>query len=117
MMEWIIAIVLLFGSFFSLLTSISLVRLPDFYTRIQALTKASTFGLGLILTALILFFDDIVVTPKALLIVFFVFLTNPVSAHMLGRAAYFVGVPLWDETMIDELKGRYNLSTHELRGE
>jgi multicomponent Na+:H+ antiporter subunit G len=38
------------------------------------------------------------------LIVAFVFLTAPISAQMIGRAAYYVGVPLWKGTTLDELQ-------------
>lgn len=99
------SILLFIGSVFCLLTSIGLLRFPDFYTRLQALTKASTFGLGLISLAVIFYFENLAVSPQAFLILAIVFITNPVGGHMLGRAAYFVGVPLWKETLVDELKG------------
>ena len=44
-------------------------------------------------------------------------LTAPVSAHVLGRAAYFVGVPLWEGTQSDELRDRYDREDHTLVGE
>ena len=44
----------------------------------------------------------------------FVFLTAPVAAHMIARASYFVGVPLWEGTIIDELRGHYDRRTHRL---
>ena len=116
MKEIIASFFLFMGSLFCFLTSIGIIRLPDFYMRIQALTKTATFGLGLILFSLIFPFRDIVVTPRALIILFFIFLTNPVSAHMLGRAAYFVKVPLWKGTITDELEGKYDHETHQLRG-
>jgi multicomponent Na+:H+ antiporter subunit G len=33
---------------------------------------------------------------------------------MIGRAAYFVGVPLWSGTITDELHGHYDMKTHRL---
>ena len=42
------------------------------------------------------------------------FLTAPIAAHMIGRDAYFVGVPLWERTVLDELKNRYNTHTNTL---
>ena len=47
----------------------------------------------------------------------FIALTAPVSAHVLGRAAYFVGVPLWEGTQSDELRDRYDREDHTLVGE
>ena len=41
-------------------------------------------------------------------------LTAPVAAHMIGRAAYFDKTPLWNGTKFDELKGKYDESTHDL---
>ncbi len=51
-----------------------------------------------------LHFQELGVTTKAILTIIFVFLTAPVAAHMLGRAAYRRGTPLWDHTVVDELK-------------
>jgi multicomponent Na+:H+ antiporter subunit G len=47
-------------------------------------------------------------------VVVFVFVTAPVGAHMIGRAAYLSGVPLWEGTLSDDLKGRYDAQTHSL---
>jgi multicomponent Na+:H+ antiporter subunit G len=44
----------------------------------------------------------------------FIFATAPVAGHILGRAAYLAGVPLWLGTLGDELRGRYARETHEL---
>jgi multicomponent Na+:H+ antiporter subunit G len=60
---------------------------------------------------------EIGVGARALATVFFVFLTAPVAAHMIGRAAYVVGVPLWNGTIVDELHGRYERQTDELPNE
>jgi hypothetical protein len=51
---------------------------------------------------------------RALATSVFFLLTAPVSAHLVGRASYFLGVPLWEGTVIDELRGRYDLRTHRL---
>jgi multicomponent Na+:H+ antiporter subunit G len=49
--------------------------------------------------------------------ILFLFITAPLGAHMLARAAYFDGVPLWKGTVIDELKDRYDRKAHALEGE
>jgi multicomponent Na+:H+ antiporter subunit G len=46
------------------------------------------------------------VTTRAVLVIAFFFLTAPVGAHMIARAAYAVGVPLWEGTITDELRDR-----------
>ena len=64
-----------------------------------------------------IYFNDFAITIRVISIIAFVTLTIPVAAHMIGRAAYFDGVPLWDKTEIDELRGHYYLPTHELERE
>jgi multicomponent Na+:H+ antiporter subunit G len=114
MSEIIMAALLVTGGAFLLLASIGIVRMPDLYSRIQAATKAATLGVGCIILALAIHFVDLGITVRALLVIAFLFLTQPVAAHMIGRAAYFVGVPLWEHTIIDELRGRYDAATHSL---
>ena len=53
------------------------------------------------------YFPDIGVTVRVLAITLFVFLTAPVSAHMIGRAGYQVGVKFWKGTVQDDLKDKY----------
>ena len=93
------------GAVLMLLAALGVVRMPDLFSRMQAATKASTLGVGCMMLAVAVHFADLAVTTRAVLIVAFVFLTAPVSAHMIGRAAYYVGVPLWEGTTLDELRG------------
>jgi multicomponent Na+:H+ antiporter subunit G len=60
--------------------------------------------------------NDFGVAVRAVLTIAFFFLTAPVAAHMIGRAAYFIGVPLWQGTIVDELSGHYDRRTHGLAG-
>jgi multicomponent Na+:H+ antiporter subunit G len=105
---------MLIGAIFALLAAIGIVRMPDLLMRMQVATKASTLGVACLLLSVAIFYDDVGVTSRALLVIIFVFLTAPVAAHMIGRAAHFVGVPLWEGTIIDELHGRYDPHTHFL---
>lgn len=114
MSEWIMTALMITGGAFLLLAAIGIIRMPDLYSRIQAATKAATLGVGCIILALAIHFVDLGITVRALLVIAFLFLTQPVAAHMIGRAAYFVGVPLWENTIMDELRGRYDASTHAL---
>ena len=107
----------LFGVFFNLITAIGVVRLPDVYTRMHASTKAGTLGVGCIVIACASCFGSLAIAAKALLIVAFIFLTAPVSGHLIGRAAYLVKTPMWDRTERDELAGCYDPVTHELHAE
>lgn len=103
MRDTLVALLLGGGAFFTLVAAIGVVRMPDIYIRLSAASKASTLGAGLILTTVALFFDSAAVTGKVVAIIAFTLLTAPVAAHMLGRAAYFSGVPLWEKTVRDEL--------------
>jgi multicomponent Na+:H+ antiporter subunit G len=102
------------GATLMLLAAVGVVRMPDLYSRMQAATKASSLGSGCLLLAVAVHFADLAITVRVLLIVVFILLTAPVSAHVIGRAAYFVGVPLWEGTAVDQLRGRYDRRTHTL---
>lgn len=114
MNEIIRNVLMLIGASFLLLAAIGIIRMPDLYSRIQAATKAATLGIGCLILALAVHFGDTGITVRALLVIAFFFLTAPVAAHVIGRAAYFVGVPLWEGTIINELHGRYHIDTHTL---
>jgi len=92
------------GTAFLVLASVGILRLPDLYCRASATTKAATLGVGFLLVAAALRFEDAQVTMRAAATVAFLLLTAPVAAHMIARAAYFRGVGLWDGTVKDELK-------------
>lgn len=117
MSEGLAWILMYAGALFLLLAAVGIFRFPDLYSRMQAATKGATLGIALMLLGVAVYFDDLGVTTRALLVIVFFFLTAPVAAHMLGRAAYILGVPLWEGTIGDELKGRYNLKTHVLRSD
>jgi multicomponent Na+:H+ antiporter subunit G len=114
MKEWITAILMLLGAAFMLLAAIGITRMPDVYTRMQPATKAATLGVGCMLLAVAVHFSEVGVTMRALAGIAFVVLTAPVAAHMIGRAAYLLGLPMWEGTKVDELKGRYNPKTGHL---
>ncbi|WP_437728284.1 monovalent cation/H(+) antiporter subunit G [Sorangium sp. So ce861] len=80
------------GTFFMFMASLGVLRLPDFYARIHAPTKAATLGLACLLAALALHFQELASVTKAALALFFVGVTAPVGAHILARAAYRSGV-------------------------
>lgn len=87
--EFVICFFLLLGGLFVLLGSFGLLRLPDFFTRLHAPTKATTLGLaGLLIGSMIYFFvAEQRLVVHELLITLFLFITAPVSAHMLAKTA------------------------------
>ena len=92
--EYLISIALLIGAFFILVGSIGLLRLRDFYARLHAPTKATTLGLGAILVASMAYFAVVRGAPSLheLLITLFLFMSAPVSAYLLAKAALHLGV-------------------------
>ncbi len=109
------SILMLVGGAFCLVAGIGAFRLPDIYTRIHAASKSATLGVSCLLLAQALYFsDDVSVAARAIFVIIFTFLTAPVAAHVIGRAAHVVGVPLWERTIRDELAGRYDPETHAL---
>ncbi len=89
-----------------LLGAIAIIRLPDTYTRINAATKASTFGVIGTMIGLFFYFTNghDVVSGKVLLTILFVFITAPIGGFMMARSAYHAGVKLWNKNVQDDLK-------------
>ena len=114
MNELIAEVLMICGASFLLLAGVGIVRMPDLFTRMQTAAKASTLGISLILLATAVLLEDYAVALRAMLTISFFLVTAPVAAHMIGRAAYFVGVPLWSGTITDELRGHYDRTTHRL---
>jgi multicomponent Na+:H+ antiporter subunit G len=113
-MDIVCGVFMLAGSIFAFIASLGILRFPDLLLRMHAATKAGTMGLGLILIALIIHFFTISIFIKAILAIMLIFITIPIGAHMIARAAYFINVPLWKGTICDELREHYNRETHEL---
>jgi multicomponent K+:H+ antiporter subunit G len=98
MVEIIVAFFLLAGAGFALVGSIGLVRLPDFFSRLHGPTKSTTLGVGCMLAASATHFS---VGPGTslheVLVIMFLFMTAPVSAHVLCKAAMHLRVEIVSE--------------------
>lgn len=105
-MQWIAALFLVFGALFMLLGAIGLVRYQDVYLRMQATSKASTLGVILVMLGVACDAGTWETSGKAFLIIASFFLTSPVAAYVIARAAYYKGTPLWEGTQRDELRAR-----------
>ena len=94
MLEYLLSFLILTGALFTFVGSLGLARLRDFYTRLHGPTKASTLGVGCLLIASALFFSNQGdgVSLHELLVVLFLFITAPISAHLLAKAALHLGV-------------------------
>jgi multicomponent Na+:H+ antiporter subunit G len=109
MSEVISALLLLGGAFFTLAASVGILRLPDFFLRVHAITKAGTLGVGMVFLGVAVFFGELTVVTRALATVAFVLVTAPVSSHLIGRAGYLDHVEMWKGTSVDELRELYEL--------
>ncbi|CAG0973224.1 Na(+)/H(+) antiporter subunit G [Methylophilaceae bacterium] len=87
--EYLVAILVLVGASFTLLGSIGLARLPDFFMRLHGPTKTTTLGVGAMVMASAIYFS--VTGPGISLheiaVTLFLFITAPVSAHLMAKAA------------------------------
>lgn len=107
---------LLVGAAFMLLAALGVLRMPDLFTRLQATSKATTLGVGCLMIGVAIHFGELSTVLRACVIVLLFFVTAPIAAHVIARAAYFLGSDLWEHTIIDELRERYDWRTHRLRG-
>lgn len=86
--EALVCVLLLLGSAFTLVGAIGLLRLPDFYMRLHGPTKSTTLGVGGVVLASVVYFSahNNFASLHEVLIPAFLFLTAPISAHMLTKA-------------------------------
>lgn len=99
-LEWGIAACLLSGALFVLLGSVTLLKLPDFYTRLHGPTKATTLGLGSLVLASLLYFNFQLeqLSLQQLLLALFLFISAPVTAHLLIKVALHHKLPAHPST-------------------
>lgn len=83
------------GVFFAFVAAVGLVRLPDLYTRSHGASKSDTLAAGLSLAAVALAFGSGISSVKAVLLLVFMFITNPTAAHAIARAAAEEGIEPW----------------------
>ena len=105
-LDLLAAALLVAGVLTALLAAVGLLRMPDIFTRMSATSKASTLAKMCVFLALALAFDDLGVAARSLAAVAFVFLTAPLAAHAIGRAAFALGVPLFSGTRVNEMPRR-----------
>jgi multicomponent Na+:H+ antiporter subunit G len=105
--QTIVAIVLMLGGvFFLAVSSIGLLRLPDFYARTHAVGKSETLGAILTLSGLAVYNGWELSTFKILFILIFVLLANPTATHAISRAALRSGLPPWTRKKKDNIEDK-----------
>lgn len=103
--DWIVAVTVVIGAGLGLTAALGVARFPDTLTRMQAATKAGAVGLSLVMIGVAVAFASAELTMYAVLVIAFTVLTAPVAAHLVARAAYATGTPLWRGTHRDDLEG------------
>lgn len=101
-MNLLAIVFLVAGVAFVLLAAIGFLRMPDTYLRSQVSSLAPTLGKICILLSVACSFDNGSVTSKAILIVIFLFVSAPVAAHLILRAAYRDKTPFSKNTVRDD---------------
>ena len=88
LLQLVVALLILTGSFFLLVGSFGLAKLPSLIQRLHAPTKSATLGVGCLLLASMLYFWAVKghLSFHELLITLFLFLTAPITAHMIAKA-------------------------------
>ena len=107
MIDLIVSILILMGAGFAVLGAVGVVRYPDLLLRMHSATKVGTAATGLILLGVGIHFWQGATTVRVVAIFLFLLLTAPIAAHMMGRAAIKIGVPMWkrdgeEPTLTDE---------------
>ena len=93
--DYLAVVLLIVGGVFFLAGTVGLLRFPDVYTRLHALTKADNVGLGLVVAGLALQAESWAVAGKLLLIWLLVLLAGASVAHLVAQAARQRGIKLW----------------------
>jgi multicomponent Na+:H+ antiporter subunit G len=83
------------GLFFTLVSATGVIRLPDVFSRAHTASQADTLGAGFGLAAVALTLGWEPATVKTVLLLVFIFVTNPTAAHAIARAAYEEGIEPW----------------------
>jgi multicomponent K+:H+ antiporter subunit G len=89
LLDIVIGLLLLGGAGFVLLGSVGLARLPDFFMRLHGPTKATTLGVGALVLASLLHVGSEQGTGglREVAVLLFLFITAPITAHLLAKAA------------------------------
>ena len=97
MIDFAVHLFLMIGAAFMLIAALGVLRFPDVLARMHALSKATTFGLGCMLLAVVAKFPTPTVLAKVCFAIVFIFLTIPVAAHLIARASNASGQYLREE--------------------
>jgi len=107
---WLAPALIVLGVSLILLAGIGVLRFPDALTRANAATKATGLGLATVLAGVATSIGTTRAWVVLGLAVIVQFATSPVSGHIIGRASYRSGAPLWPADIPDDLRDHYRCS-------
>ncbi|HLS06671.1 MAG TPA: monovalent cation/H(+) antiporter subunit G [Bacillota bacterium] len=103
--KYISVFLIVLGSLTSVVSAVGLIRFPDVYSRAHAATKTTTVAVLITLIGIFIYYiaTEAFVSIRLILAIVFVFLTAPVSGHLILRASYRANVKLAKSSIKDEL--------------
>jgi multicomponent Na+:H+ antiporter subunit G len=93
--EWVSLVLTGLGAFFFFAGTVGVLRFPDVYTRLHALTKADGLGVGLVVMGLAVQTTSWMVVTKLMVIWLLVMFSSATSCHLVARAARQAGIQPW----------------------
>ena len=90
------------GLIFLVGSMIGMLRLPDFYSRVHASGNSETLGTMLVFLGLAVYNGVSITSAKLLIILMFIFVGNPIGSHILTKAAYKTGHPVWTKRRLPQ---------------
>ena len=93
--EWVSMGLVVAGTFFFIAGTVGLLRFPDVFTRLHALTKADNLGLGLVVAGLAVRAGSWAVVLKLLLIWILVLLASATACYLVAQSALSLGIQPW----------------------
>lgn len=118
-----IVVCLVLGLLFTLVSTVGVLRLPDVYSRAHTASQADTLGAGFALAGVALAFGVQSPTVKTVLLLVFIFVTNPTAAHAIARSADAEDIDAWtvddedDDVTLARAGNRPEPTDDEMRGE
>ena len=103
MLTWISAACILAGAIITFIAALGVLRLPDFFMRMHAATKAGVVGPSLLLLGAGFYDFTWATWLKIVLAITFLFMTTPIAGHLLGKAGFVGGVRFWAGTSRNDL--------------
>ena len=95
MIDWISMLLLMFAAFFFVGGTVGLIRFPDVYSRLHALTKADNIGLGFVVLALLIQAESWDGALKLLIVWILVMAASATNAYLIARSAIRKDIAPW----------------------